>query len=367
MKLKQLLFMVFLLHLYACKRDINILIPNVEPFDVDPTKLSQTIYFEEQWGITINRVEGDFSQNQMVNSIKLISPIAKQSTVLEDVIVLPLKSFDFKKIKGIYLKVNGASDYFDIQNGFYWSKDDSLDFYNLILKNEGILTYNGKFKLSYCAYDENNKISNIVSIDYNVVDYPYNLPNSQKSLLDGNWQLYKKETYDNFSKRWITSTFPSESNHTDTIFDCFNPFNVIYPLSTFKSDNLIQFDHAFMHDIQKDEKNFVNIPNNTCVVGLNNIQGEHIKTTNDFIYEYAYDEVNNRLFLFNSKFNQLILNGEDNAVISDFSKDFPHFVNQPSFTFDKAPIVYSTSPSEIRLEYTDYFGFVYLKQYLRKM
>ena len=71
--------------------------------------------------------------------------------------------------------------------------------------------------------------------------------------------------------------------------------------------------------------------------------------------------------MFNSKFNQLILNGEDNAVISDFSKDFPHFVNQPSFTFDKAPIVYSTSPSEIRLEYTDYFGFVYLKQYLRKM
>lgn len=367
MKQKCFLMIIFLLQLFACKRDIYNLFPKVEPFDIDPDKISQTIYFEDKWGISINRIEGDFTQNQKEDGIKLISPIRKQSTVLEDVIVLPIKSFDFKKIEGIFLKVEGASDFFDIQNGLYWSKEDSLDFYNLFLKNDGILTYNGKFKLSYCAYDENKKISNIITIDFNVVDYPYNLPNSKKAFLEGNWQLYKSEAYDNSSKKWTTNIFPYESNHVDTIFECFNPLMVIYPLSLFKGDNLIQFDQAFMHDIKKEDDNFISIPNNTCVVGINNIQNEHRKTTNDFTYEYAYDEVNNRLFLFNSKISTLVINAKTNAIISNSSNNFPHFVNQPSFTFDKAPIVYSISSTETRLDYTDYFGFVYLKQYLRKM
>jgi hypothetical protein len=179
-------------------------------------------------------------------------------------------------------------------------------------------------------------------------------------FVQGNWSIYKSESFNEGSLQWQTDNYPKSETYTSDEVNCDSSifYNILGNYNSNSSyffnieTTSISFKEIATKQIQ--DKNYV------CA---NNGQSRIINAEgfDDVSGNWSYDEDNNRLIYFLNKSTNYLKNLTDNIIIEN-NTDILTQDNWYIETFN----VTNISANEIKLEYVAPDGNVSEKYYLRK-
>lgn len=292
------------------------------------------------------------------------TPLIKQA-IISDVnfqIPINLTNLNISELGGVYIQIVGSNKYFDVPGSSINLRKSSTSQSSIILNDDstGTVTIDpgtlepGTFCVSYCVYNTQNQVSNIVQICYEVEQF------GGADFVQGNWNVYKSESFNEGSLEWQTNNYPYTETYTSDEVQCDS--STFYNVPGNYSSNNSYFFNISTSSLsikgiatkQIQDKNYV------CA---NNGQSRIINAEgfDESLGNWSYDEDNNRiLFLLNQSKNYL-KNLTDNVVIEDDTYVF----DQEDWYIDSYNVI-NVSANEIRLEYIAPDGNITEKYFLRK-
>lgn len=305
------------------------------------------------------------SPSTIANAPRIRQTPVKKQAILSNVnfkIPINLTNLNISELGGVYLKVDGSNKYFDVPVSSINLRKASGSQSSFILNDDSTGTVNidpgvlepGTFCVSYCVYDAQNQVSNIVQICYEVEQF------GGANFVQGNWTVYKTESFNEGSLQWQTDNYPKSETYTTDDVQCDSStfYNV---LGNYNSNSSYFFNIGTssigikdMSTKQIQDKNYV------CA---NNGESRIINTEgfDEFSGNWSFDEDNSRIIFLLNQSKSYLKNLTDNVIIEDNTEVF----NQNDLYIDSYNVI-NVSANEIRLEYVAADGNVSEKFYLRK-
>ena len=292
------------------------------------------------------------------------TPAVKQAIIsgVDFKIPINLINLNVTELSGVYIKVEGSNKYFDVPASSINLRKSSNSHSAFIFNDDtsGTVTISpgdlqpGTFCVSYCVYDAQNQVSNIVQVCYEVEQF------GGADFVQGNWRIYKSESFNEGSLQWQTDNYPKSETYTFDEVLCDN--SIIYNiLGNYNSNSEYFFNMGTTNLSIKDvatkqiqDKNYV------CA---NNGQSRIINAEgfDEYSGNWSYDEDNSRIIYLLNKSRNYLKNLTDNVIIEDNTDVF----NQDDLYIDTYNVI-NVSSSELRLDYLEPDGAIRQKYYLRK-
>jgi hypothetical protein len=292
------------------------------------------------------------------------TPLTKQAIISDVIFQIPinLTNLNISELGGVYIQIVGSNKYFDVPVSSINLRKVATSQSSIILNDDtsGIVNIDpgvlepGTFCVSYCVYNAQNIVSNSVQICYEVEQF------GGADFVQGNWSIYKSESFNEGSLQWQTDNYPKSETYTSDEVNCDSSifYNILGNYNSNSSyffnieTTSISFKEIATKQIQ--DKNYV------CA---NNGQSRIINAEgfDDVSGNWSYDEDNNRLIYFLNKSTNYLKNLTDNIIIEN-NTDILTQDNWYIETFN----VTNISANEIKLEYVAPDGNVSEKYYLRK-
>lgn len=295
------------------------------------------------------------------------TPVAKQAIIsgVDFKIPINLTNLNVAELGGVYIKVEGSNKYFDVPASSINLRKSSNTHSAFVFNDDtsGTVTINpgdlqpGTFCVSYCVYDAQNQVSNIIQVCYEVEEF------GGADFIQGNWHVYKTEYLDIDSNNlpfWYTENYPIQYTDSIIYLDCDSVTNYQFSGNYVTSNDLFwnigattQVNQT-IYSGQDQDKNFV-CANNGLPRVIN------VEELEELSGGWSYDEDNNRIIFIFNKERSTLKNKTDNIVISDDSQ----ILNQND-VYTYVLNVTNISSNEIRLDYLEPDGTITGKYYLRK-
>jgi hypothetical protein len=287
---------------------------------------------------------------------KLFNPIATNQAVIANVqFGLPILTTNIDDIAGVYVKVDGANNYFDVPaSSINLRKTNNSIGLQILSDSSGFLNVNpgtiqpGTFCITYYIYNAQNEVSNAIKICYRVIGF------GGADFLKGNWHVQSIEEIG-----YGADSYPKNNSINSELVDCnSNTYEFTGPYN-FTEDFFWNFSTTTQR-LYQDENGTGQDWNYVCA---NNGNGRvvNIKNYSDASGNWAYDVINKRVIVLTSKQYSYRKNTTENVILTQETLNYAgNDVRADIYN------VVQISANQIRLDGIDYAGKVGIRFILKK-
>ena len=287
---------------------------------------------------------------------KLFVPVATNQAVIANVqFGLPILTSNIDDIAGVYVKVDGANNYFDVPaSSINLRKINNSIGLQMLSDSSGFLNVNpgtiqpGTFCITYYIYNAQNEVSNAIKICYRVIGF------GGATFLEGNWHIQSIEDI-----CYGTKTYPKNNSISSELVDCSsNTYEFTGPYN-FTED--IFWNFSTTTHLQYQNENGTGQDWNYVCANNGNGRVVNIKNYSDATGNWAYDVVNKRVIILTSKQYSYRKNTTDNVNLTQETLNYAgNDVRAEIYN------VVQISSNQIRLDGINYAGNVIVRFSLKK-